>query len=145
MLTPDGSFLLILVLFLVFVPIINKVLFQPIVHVLDERERRTGGSDTDVAAMLGTIDRKLVEYEEGVREARGVGYRVIEQRRTTALEERQKAIAAARSSAEEKIAGARDTISRDADAARERLTADAREIATTISSTVLGRSVGGAR
>lgn len=145
MLMPDGSLLLILVLFLLFVPIINKVLFKPIANVLDERERRTGGSDTDVRAMLGDIDRKMGEYEEGVREARGAGYRVVEQRRAAALEERQNAIKSAREAAEAKIAGARAEIGREADGARERLLADAREIATTISSTVLGRAVGGNR
>jgi F-type H+-transporting ATPase subunit b len=145
MLTPDGSLLLILVLFLLFVPLINKVLFQPIANVLDERERRTGGSDTDVRAMLGDLDRKMGEYEEGIREARGAGYRIVEQRRTAALEERQNAIKAAREAAEAKIADARAEIGRDAADARTRLEADAREIAASISATVLGRAVGGNR
>ena len=145
MLTPDGSLLLILVLFLLFVPLINKVLFQPIANVLDERDRRTGGSDTDVRAMLGDLDKKMGEYEEGIREARGAGYRIVEQRRTAALEERQNAIKSAREAAEAKIAAARAELGRDAAEARTRLEVDAREIASTISATVLGRAVGGNR
>jgi F-type H+-transporting ATPase subunit b len=144
-LTPDGSLLLILGLFLVFVPILNKILFQPIGRVLEERERRTTGSDTDVRAMLGSIDTKLARYEEGIREARGAGYRLVEERRATALDARAKTIAEAREAAEAKIADARAAFGRDVAEAQSRLEGDAREIADRISSTVLGRAVGGDR
>ena len=145
MLMPDGSLLVIIVLFLALVPILNRVLFKPISDVLDERERLTGGSNTDVRAMFADVDYKLAGYEEGIRDARAAGYRVIEQRRAEGLDRRQKAVAAARQSAESRVAEARAAIAADAAVARERLESDAREIATTISSTVLGRAVGGGR
>lgn len=145
MLTPDGSLLLAIVLFLVLVPLLNKILFQPITHILNERERLTTGSSTDARAILHTIDQKLGDYEERIRGARSEGYRVIESRRSAATAERQEKITAARADAETKIAAARAEIGSEADAARARLETDAREIATRISSTILGRAVGGPR
>jgi F-type H+-transporting ATPase subunit b len=145
MLTPDGSLLVTLVLFLLLVPILNRILFQPITHILNERDRLTTGSSTDARAILNTIDRKLADYEEGIRGARSEGYRLIESRRALAAAERQDKIGAARAAAEAEIGAARAEIAADAAAARTRLESDAREIADRISSTLLGRAVGGTR
>lgn len=145
MLTPDGSLLVTIILFLALVPILNRILFQPITTVLNERDRLTNGSETDAEAILSTIDRKLTAYEEGIRAARSEGYEVIERRRAAAMSERQSMITDARETAERKIADARAQIGADAEAARTTLESDAREIAAKISSTLLGRAVGGAR
>ena len=144
-LRPDGSLLVTLVLFLIFVPILNKILFQPIGRVLSERERLTSGSITEAKAILNTIDHRLTAYEEGIRDARSEGYRYVEQRRIAANATRQERIDAARESAAMKIAAARADLAADAEAARGRLEADAREIAAQISSTLLGRAAGGIR
>jgi F-type H+-transporting ATPase subunit b len=145
MLTPDGSLLFILILFLVLVPILNNMLFKPITRVLDERERLTSGSSTDARAILHRIDNRLAEYEEGIRGARSEGYRAIEARRAEANAERQRKLDAARADADARIGAARDQLAADAAEARSRLEADAREIADGISATLLGRAVGGGR
>src|SRR5262249_30250277 len=144
-LTPDGSLLFILILFLVFVPILNRILFKPITDILGERERLTTGSTGGARATLATVDRKLAEYEEGIGEAHSEGYRVIEARRKAAAAARQEAITAARAESDRKIAAARSELAADAERARTRLEADAREIALQISSQLLGRAVGGGR
>jgi F-type H+-transporting ATPase subunit b len=145
MLTPDGSLLVIVVLFLVLVPIVNRILFKPITHVLDERERLTTGSHADAKAILKTVDVRLGDYEEGIRSARAEGYRIVESRRTVATLERQQKIDATRADVDRKIADARGQINADAAEARTRLESDARDIANRISSTLLGRAVGGSR
>ena len=144
MLMPDGSLLVTLILFLALVPLLNRILFKPITHVLEERDRLTAGSDTQTTAIVRTIEERLEAYEEGIREARSEGYRTVEQRRNAAVADRQEKIAAARADAEAKIAEARAQIGAEADTARGRLEADARQIAAEISSTLLGRAVGGA-
>lgn len=144
-LTPDGSLLFIMVLFLVFVPILNAVLFKPITRVLAERERLTTGSSSDARGILHRIESLLGEYEEGIRGARAEGYRTVEARRSDANRERQAAIDAARAEADRRIGAAREQLAADAAEARGRLESDAREIADRISSTLLGRAVGGGR
>ena len=145
MLMPDGSLLITLILFLALVPLLNRILFKPITHVLEERDRLTTGSDTQTTAIVHTIEDRLEAYEAGIREARSEGYRTVEQRRTAAVADRQARITAAREAAEAEIAAARAQLAAEAEAARGRLEGDAREIATDISSKLLGRSVGGAR
>jgi F0F1-type ATP synthase membrane subunit b/b' len=143
LLSPDGSILVIFLLFIALVPALNRLIFRPISHILNERDRLTVGTDTDVRAMLGTIDQNLAAYEEGIRGARAEGYRLLEGRRALATAERQAQIDAARTRSAEQIAAAREEIGRDAESARGRLVTDAKDIARTISSSVLGRAVGG--
>ncbi|MCC6744784.1 MAG: ATP synthase F0 subunit B [Acidobacteria bacterium] len=145
MLTPDKTLLIVLVLFIIFVPILNRLLFQPLLAVLAERERLTDGSSTNARAMVLTVDQKLAEYEEGIRDARGEGYRAVEAKRTAAAEDRQLKIDAAREQSARKIAAAREQLNKDASAARESLGAEFDRVASEISSALLGRTVGGSR
>lgn len=142
-LTPDGTLLIILALFLVFVPVLNRLLFRPIIAVLEERDRLTGGSSTRARAMVLTVDQKLAEFEEGIRDARGDGYRAVEARRSQAATDRQAKIDAARELATSKIANAREQFNADAATARTGLGAEMDRVASDISSALLGRTVGG--
>jgi F-type H+-transporting ATPase subunit b len=145
MLTPDVTLLIVLALFIVFVPILNRLLFKPIIAVLEERDRLTGGSSTAAKAMELTVEQKLAEFEEGIREARGEGYRAVEGRRNAAAADRQSRIDAARGEATKKIVAAREQLNVDAAAARSSLDAEFSRIASSISSSLLGRNVGGSR
>ena len=49
-LTPDGSILVIFVIFIALVPLLNRMVVKPITDVLAERERRTLGAHTDSIA-----------------------------------------------------------------------------------------------
>jgi F-type H+-transporting ATPase subunit b len=144
-LSPDASMIYILILFLLLVPILNRILFKPITHVLNERERLTEGASTDAHAMRNAIDHKLAHYEDGIRQARAEGYKLLEARRGVAIAERKKIIDQARDEAATHLANARATIVQEAETARTRLEDDARQLARRISSTVLGRTVGGVR
>jgi F-type H+-transporting ATPase subunit b len=120
-LSPDGSLLVIFILFIALVFALNRILFKPIGHVLAERERLTEGSDVEVRAMLGDIDTRLAQYEENIRDARSEGYRVLEAKRAELVALRQSAIEAARTDADSRIASARDQILKDAEAAKATL------------------------
>lgn len=143
LLSPDGSILVILLIFIALVPTLNALVVRPIMRVLAERERLTSGTETFAHTIVNTIEYRLASYEEAIRDARTESYKLLEARRADAAAERQTVIDRARAEAEERIAGARAEIGRDAETARGRLEADAREIARDISSNLLGRAVGG--
>lgn len=143
LLTPDGSLLLIIVLFLAFVPVLNRLLFVPIAKVLEQREKLTRGSSRDAENILNTIDHKLSVYEDEIRSARADGYKILEARRAEAAAARDAVIAEARSAAEGRIAQAKTQIAGEADTARASLVDEARHVAARISSTLLGREVKG--
>lgn len=141
--SPDGSLVLVFVLFIIFVFVLNRILFRPIGRVLDERQTRTEGAANEARAARRRYEAKLAEYESTIRQARADGYRLSEQERAAALEERRKLIEAAKQNTNEQITHARSEIEQQVAGARATLGSEARQIAERISRTVLGRTVGG--
>jgi F-type H+-transporting ATPase subunit b len=143
LITPDGSLVFILILFIVFVFVLNRVLFRPVGKVLDERETLTEGAKAEARAAAGRYDSRLAEYEAAVRQARADSYRFLEQQRAAALEERNRVIEAAKQRASDELNSAKAEIAGQASQAKAALESEAREIARQISQNLLGRTVGG--
>lgn len=141
--SPDGSLLFIIALFMLFVFVMNRLLFKPIGRVLDERQTLTEGATNEARAAARRYQARLAEYESTIRQARAESYRRLEQERAAALEERRRLIDDAKQKASGEIEQAKSEIMRQADGARAALETESRQIAATISRTVLGRTVGG--
>jgi F-type H+-transporting ATPase subunit b len=140
---PDGSLVFALLLFLLFVFVMNRLLFRPVSRILDQRRTLTVGAANEARAAARRYEMKLNEYETTVRQARAENYKKLEASRAVALDERRQVIEAAKQQTADEIARAKAEIARQADAARQTLEADSRQIAENISRTVLGRTVGG--
>jgi F-type H+-transporting ATPase subunit b len=141
--SPDGSLVFVLILFLIFVFVLNRILFRPIGRVLDERETLTAGAVSEARAVTRRYESKLTEYEAAIRQARAESYRRSEQERAAALDERRRLIEEAKQHANEEIGQAKEEIKGQVAAARAALESESRQIAERISRTVLGRTVGG--
>ena len=140
---PDGSLVVIFVLFILFVFVMNRLLFKPIGHVLDQRERKTEGARHEARASTRVYQGKAADYEFSIKRTRAETYRLLQQAREKALAERAKLLEDAKQAAAGEIGGARAELERQTAAARATLEQDARQIATQISSNVLGRPVPG--
>jgi F-type H+-transporting ATPase subunit b len=141
--SPDGSLVFVLVLFLIFVFVLNRILFKPISRVLDERQTLIEGSAREARAARQGYEAKLADYEATIRQTRAESYRRLEQERAAALEERRRLIEGAKQQAHEQIGHAKLEIGQQVAHARTALESEARQIAERISRTVLGRTVGG--
>jgi len=140
---PDGSLVFILVLFMLFVFVMNRLLFRPIGRVLDKRQALTEGATNEARAAVHRYHAKLADYEATIRQARAESYKQLEAERQLALESRRRLIDEAKQQAGDEIARAKEEIERQAATARAQLETESRQIAETISRTVLGRTVGG--
>src|ERR1044072_1810978 len=141
--SPNGSLVFILVLFLLFVFVMNRLLFRPIGRVLDERQVLTEGATSEARAPSRRYQAKLADYESSIRQARAESYKKLEQDRAVALEERRLRIEAAKRETGGMIEQAKSEIEQQVSSARAALESESRQIAETISRTVLGRAVGG--
>ena len=141
--SPDFSLIFIIALFLLFVFVMNRLLFRPIGRVLDERQALTEGATNEARAASRRYQAKLAEYEETIRQTRAESYRRLEQERAQALEERRRLIEDAKQKTTVEIEQAKSEIGQQAEAARVSLEAESRQIADRISRTVLGRTAGG--
>jgi len=140
---PDLSLVLVLIIFLIFAFVLNKILFKPISKVLDERHNLTVGATDEARSATRSYQSRLADYEAGIREARAQGYRQAERDRAAAIERRRQTIDEVKLQATRQIEEAKSNIMDQAAAARAALESDSHQIAERISRTLLGRTVGG--
>jgi F-type H+-transporting ATPase subunit b len=138
-LVPDGTLIIHIAIIITMVFILNRLLFRPINRALDERENRTRGRSKEAREIIQRVEENLLRYEDSLRRARAEGYRLLEQQQAAALDERQRRIASARKDVEELIGQEKGRIQAQADEARATLEGEARRMAATISSQILGR------
>ena len=140
---PDGSLVFVLLLFLLFVFVMNRLLFRPIGRILDQRQTLTVGAANDARAAARRYEMRLNEYEATIRQARAESYKRLEAQRAAALEARRLVVEAAKQQTTAEIAQAKAEVQRQAEQARTTLATESQQIAEDISRTILGRTVGG--
>jgi F-type H+-transporting ATPase subunit b len=129
------------VLFALLIVPTQRLLFTPVMRVLEERRARIEGGRERAGALSAKAEEMLRRYREAVREARDTA----EQQRRSAVDEarleQSRAVADARSAAEGKSASARAEIGRALADARSQLRREAELLAREAASRVLGRTL----
>src|ERR1041384_405450 len=74
MISLNISILYQIILFVVLWLILNKIFFQPYLHLLEERERRTTGAEHDSADLEHEGARLRAQYEEKITQAQSAAY-----------------------------------------------------------------------
>lgn len=138
LLTPDWSLFVTVGVFLVVAYLLNVLVFRPVLAVLEERARLTGG----VRRMLGDYDQRLAEYEAALRAARVEAAQLIAERRAAALQRRTQMIEDAKQAAAAEAAAAAQALNTQVVAVKATLARDAEQLAASIAGAILGRRIG---
>jgi len=138
-LVPDGTIFLHILIIVLMIYVLNSTLFRPINKILAERERRTRGGTGEAHDILQRVANSMNRYERSLRDARGEGYRLLEQERAKALLARQNQLNALRSEIESSTEEQKSLLQTQSEQARASLEADARRIAADISRQILNR------
>jgi F-type H+-transporting ATPase subunit b len=141
MISLDISILYQVVLFVVLWLILSKVLFQPYLRLLDEREQRTSGAQHDSSDLEREGARLRAEYEEKIHLAQSAAYGDRERLLQSARAERETILGEARQAATQSLEQARQEIASALAAERTLAAREAAQIAAGMASKVLGRSV----
>ena len=141
MISLDISILYQVILFVILWLILKKVLFQPYLKLLDERERQTTGAQHDSTELEHEGARLRAQYEEKIAQAQSLAAGERERVLQTARQEREKILAQARQEAEQTLARRRQEIAAAVEAERRLAAAEAAIIGAEIASKVLGRKV----
>jgi F-type H+-transporting ATPase subunit b len=142
-LVPDGTILFHLVLILVMVALLNATLLKPINRILEERERRTRGRFSEAEMIVSKVEEKLGEYESRLRQARTEAYALMERERLAAAAARERRLVELRTELSHSVAEQKAELQKASEAARVRLSSEAKEIATVIGQRILGRPIVG--
>ncbi|MDT5061255.1 MAG: F-type H+-transporting ATPase subunit b [Acidobacteriota bacterium] len=140
-LVPDGTLFLHIAIILVMVFVLNATLFKPINRILEEREKRTRGRSGEANDILRSVEEKLAHYEQTLRKTRAEGYRLMEQERSLAMNERQAKLSAVREEINRSVADQKETIHAQAEEARATLDHEARRLAAEIGGQILHRPI----
>src|SRR5215471_9108117 len=121
LISPDGSLVFIIILYIIFVFLLNRILFKPVGLILDQRDTLTVGAKAEARAAARRYQVQAMDYESGLRQARAESYRFLEEKRATALQERDGLVQEAKQSAQKEIERAKAEIARQSSEARAQL------------------------
>lgn len=142
-LVPDGTLFIHIAIILVMVFILNRTLFKPINSVLEERERRTHGRSDEAKNTIKRVEESLLQYERSLREARVESYQMMERQRAEALNERQHRISLIKEEIGSRVEEEKKAIHFQSEEARATLEHEAQQVAASVSTQILGRSIRG--
>lgn len=123
--------------FLLTLLLLDRLLFQPLMRVMDERQTRTSGMMAGAEQALQRHEELLNQLQEKIRQEKSSGYQLAESVRRQSLAEQRELVAQARARAQERLQKARQEIEKEAEGAREKLQGEVSKIADQISSRIL--------
>jgi F-type H+-transporting ATPase subunit b len=141
MISLDISILHQIILFIVLGLILNKILFQPYLRLLEERERRTIGAEHDSADLEHEGARLRAQYEEKIAQAQSAAYAAKDAILQEARQQREKILGQARAEAASKLEQARREIALALEKEKALAAAETTTVAGEMVSKVLGRKV----
>jgi F-type H+-transporting ATPase subunit b len=138
---PDFSFVIQIASFLVLWFGLKRLLFDPVLHVLEEREARTSGAQHRAVELKAEAEVSAAEYERRLHESRVASFAEAEVARSASRDEERRILAEVREQASAQLAQLRDNLGRQAEAARPALASEARDLASLMAERVVGRGL----
>lgn len=138
-LVPDGTLLFHLVLVVVMVVVLNRTLLKPINRILSDREEQIAGQRQEAEALATEGQEKMKKYIDTLREARTVGYKLLEKERAEGLKEKEQKLRQSREKLSTEVAAQVEQIQQQEQTVKSELEGQAATIGNLISSQILRR------
>lgn len=127
------TFLLLWILYLY----VTRVFYRPLEKTLRKRREDTVGLRHTAEGALAEAEKRTATYQEALRSAKAEIYRMQEQERQRALEQRAEIVRQARQRAEELVNRTRQELRQEAEDAKKSLAAEAQNLAASITKAIL--------
>jgi F-type H+-transporting ATPase subunit b len=141
MISLNISILYQIILFVVLWLILNKIFFQPYLHLLEERERRTTGAEHDSADLEHEGARLRAQYEEKITQAQSAASAAKDAIVKEGRQQREIILSEARDQAAGKLDQVRREVAEALQHEKAQASAEAAAVAADMVSKVLGRKV----
>lgn len=132
---------ILMAMILVYGFLLNRVLFRPVMAVLDERKKRIRDADSLSEESKETLKRRFQEYELAILEAHRRATQVKEAARSEAYEYRSKVLAEVKGEMDGELRAAEADLKSGTEKVRRELAATVPELARMMAEKVLGREV----
>jgi F-type H+-transporting ATPase subunit b len=137
----DATFLVQLVLFVGLTLVLKPVLFDPMLKLFEERERRIDGAKAQARKMDEKSATALAHYESEMAKARASANAERERIRAQALKQEQEVLTSVRAATAKTIEDGKRAALAEADRVRAALKGEASALARDLAGRVLGREV----
>jgi len=137
----ESHFLQLLVLFVLLIVPVNRLVLQPLLSVLGERDARIAGARKRAAEVGAKADEALARYSAAVEEARKQAGNVRKETLDGARGDQVRILAEARQAAEAEVSKARSGVAAALEQARGSLRAESETLAREAAARVLGRAL----
>ena len=141
MISLDISILYQIILFLVLWVILSKVLFQPYLRVLSERESKTTGAQHDSSELEREGAALKRQYEEKIAQAQTAGYATKDAIVQEGRQQRETILSQAREAATASLEQLRGEIAAAVRQEKQTANAEVSQVASDIVSKIIGRNV----
>ncbi len=137
----DLTFAAQITLFFLLFLILRPLLFDPMLALFEERERRIGGAKDEARQLYAEADAKMAKYEEEVREVKRAAGMERDRIRQEGLRKEQVILAKVRAETNALLDEGRGRIAKERTQLEGELGTLSKTLATDIASRVLGREV----
>ncbi len=141
MINLNATLIIQLVNFLLLMFLLNRILFRPMLRILEERHQRTEGRRKQAEQIDAEAEAIWAQYTQRIQEAKAEADRIRSEIIRKAEAERQRLLADAAAESESRLNQIRAKIRAEADEARKALEAEARALAAGVAERLLGRKV----
>ncbi|MGZ8496096.1 MAG: ATP synthase F0 subunit B [Candidatus Binatia bacterium] len=138
----DYSIVYQMVLFVVLWLILNKLLFQPYLRLLEEREHKTTGAQHDSVDLEHEGAKLKAQFDEQIAQGQAVGYAAKEAINQDARQQREKILGQARDAATRTLDQVRQEVAAAMEQEKRLAAAEVSAVAADMVHKVLGRRVG---
>jgi len=127
--------------FLLLIFILNFLLYKPVLKIIEKRNKKIEESDAEVTSLDETIERKIAEYEEEIRQARTAAVAQRNEIEEEGSEQGEVITGKVRDEISKKMEAFKVNMQKEVDEAMGVLRDQTRTIAGEISEKVLGRGI----
>jgi F-type H+-transporting ATPase subunit b len=137
----DATFLIQFVLFAGLTLVLKPLLFDPMLKLFEERERRTDGAKLEARKIDERSTHALTKYETEMAKARAAANAERDKMRAEAVRKEQEILGSVRTAAAQTLEDGKKSALAEADRIRTALRAQSAVIARDLAGRVLGREV----
>ena len=127
--------------FLLLMFVLNKILYKPILKILEEREKKISEGQQEVKDLAAQGNKLVATYNEKLQAAKVEAMASKANARKQAVEQVNAVIQDARGKAEQEILQVRQRVASEIETAKKQLEPELASMAATIAEQVLGRKV----
>ena len=137
----DLTFVLQMLVFASLIVVLRPLLFEPVLRVFEERERRTEGARSDARSMQEQAGELLTQYERELAKVQEVARQERERVRSETARMESELMVKARDTANQIVERGREEIERERRQIEFQLGRESERLARSLAEAVLGRSL----